>query len=340
MHRRDNTDLLIGSLALASGALLLRAALRGPRYSFRDKVVVITGGSRGLGLVMARMLADEGARLVICSRTLEQLESAEAELLKRGAQVMAVHCDVTDRSDVYALVDRTLHEWGRIDVLINDAGVIQVGPEETMDLDDYHEAMDVHFWGPLYMIRAVLPGMRKRREGRIVNISSIGGRVSVPHLVPYSASKFALVGLSEGLRAEYGKDGILVTTVSPGLMRTGSPRNAMFKSQHRAEYAWFVLGDSLPLLSMSAESAARQIIESCRRGDSSITLSLPARAAELLHGIFPGFMSDLAGLVNRILPGPGGIGHRKARGEDSQSWIAPSVLTTLTEQAAAKNNEM
>jgi NAD(P)-dependent dehydrogenase (short-subunit alcohol dehydrogenase family) len=253
---------------------------------------------------------------------------------------MAIHCDVTDRSDVYALVDHTLRAWGRIDVLINDAGVIQVGPLETMDLDDYRQAMDVHFWGPLYMIRAVLPGMRQRGGGRIVNISSIGGRISVPHLLPYCASKFALVGLSEGLRSELAKDGILVTTISPGLMRTGSPRNALFKGQHRAEYAWFALGDSLPLVSMSAESAARQIIESCRNGDAAATLSLPARAADLLHAIFPGFTADLLGLVNRLLPGPGGIGHAMARGEDSSSWMAPSVLTTLTERAAVRNNEM
>src|SRR5204863_2590958 len=122
----------------------------------------------------------------------------------------------------------------------------------------------------------VMPDMRARREGRIVNISSIGGKVSVPHLLPYSASKFALVGLSEGLRAELAKDGIVVTTVCPGLMRTGSPRNAQFKGQHRAEYAWFTLSDSMPFFSQSAERAARQILSACRHGEAEVVLSLPA----------------------------------------------------------------
>jgi NAD(P)-dependent dehydrogenase (short-subunit alcohol dehydrogenase family) len=316
------------------------ASLMRPKYSFRGKVVLITGGARGLGLVIARELASEGARLVICSRTLEQLERAEGELRERGADVMSFRCNVADRRDVYAMVDQTLHQWGRIDVLINDAGLIRVGPVETMTLQDYEDAMDAHFWGPLHTINAVVPGMKARGGGRIVNISSIGGRISVPHLLPYCASKFALCGLSEGMRSELAKDGIVVTTVSPGLMRTGSPRNAEFKGQHRAEYAWFTLGDALPVFSMSAESAARAIVEACRRGDSAVTLSLAAKAAHLMHGIAPGLTADLFALVNRFLPGPGGVGRQAIRGEHSGSWIAPSPLTALNEQAAQQNNEL
>jgi NAD(P)-dependent dehydrogenase (short-subunit alcohol dehydrogenase family) len=336
---RSNDDLLIGSLAVMSGALLLEGMLR-PRYSFRGKNVLITGGSRGLGLVIARQLAREGARVIICSRTAHQVQRAQEELVGMGAEVLAFTCDITDRVDVYSMIDQTLHEWGHIDVLINDAGIIRVGPVETMELEDYRQAMDVHFWGPLHTINAVLPGMKARRCGRIVNISSIGGRISVPHLLPYCASKFALTGLSEGLRSELAKDGIVVTTISPGLMRTGSPRNAEFKGQHRAEYAWFVLGDSLPLISMSAECAARQVLDACRRGEAARTLSLPARAADLLHAVFPGFTADLLGLVNRLLPGPGGIGRAAMRGEDSTSWVAPSPATALNEWAAASNNEL
>src|SRR6185437_14182851 len=178
----------------------------------------------------------------------------------------------------------TVHSrFGAVDVLVNNAGVIQVGPIEVMTHEDFELAMQAHFWGPLNTIMAALPGMRQRRSGRIVNISSIGGKVSVPHLVPYSASKFALVGLSEGLQAELAKDGIKVTTVCPGLMRTGSPRNADFKGKHRAEYAWFSISDALPGASMSAERAARQIIAACRRGDAEIILSLPANVAAKVH---------------------------------------------------------
>jgi short-subunit dehydrogenase len=157
--------------------------------------------------------------------------------------------------------------------------------------------------------------------------------------VPYSASKFALVGLSEGLRAELSKDGIVVTTVCPGLMRTGSPANAIFKGQHRAEYAWFSISDSLPVSTIQAERAARQIIAGCRRGDAEVILSIQAVVAIKFHQLFPELSADLRGLVNRLLPAAGGIGTRRAKGKDSQSELSPSWLTALSDEAAKRNNE-
>jgi NAD(P)-dependent dehydrogenase (short-subunit alcohol dehydrogenase family) len=334
-----------GALALAAtgaGAFLAGRAVarRLFGYSLRGKVVLITGGSRGLGLVMAREFAGEGARLVICARRTDELEAARADLKRRGAEVLAVPCDVTDRAQVNEMMNVARDRFGRIDVLVNNAGVIQVGPVEVMTAADYEEAMATHFWGPLYAILAVLPEMRKRGEGRIVNITSIGGKISVPHLVPYSASKFALVGLSEGLRAELLKDGVVVTTVCPGLMRTGSPRNALFKGRHRAEYAWFSISDSLPLSSMNAVRAARQIVAATKRGDAEVILTIQAQLAARFHGLFPGTTADLLAIVNRLLPSAGGIGRARAKGKDSQSALAPSWLTALSEEAALKNNEM
>ncbi len=340
MKRRNNEALIwaaAGAGALLAGRSLVRRLFE---YSFRGKVVLITGGSRGLGLVMAREFAREGARLVICARRRDELEAARADLKQRGAEVMAIPCDITDRAQVNEMMGVARDRFGRIDVLVNNAGVIQVGPVDVMTVEDYEEAMKTHFWGPLYTTLAVLPEMRRRGQGRIVNISSIGGKISVPHLVPYSASKFALTGLSEGLRAELMKDGVLVTTVCPGLMRTGSPRNALFKGQHRAEYAWFAISDSLPVTSMSAERAARQIVEATRRGSAEVILTIQAQLAVRFHGLFPGLTADLLGLVNKLLPGPGGIGRARAKGKDSQSSLAPSVLTALTERAARENNEM
>jgi NADP-dependent 3-hydroxy acid dehydrogenase YdfG len=180
---RQNSDLLVSSMAVLSAALWMDAWLR-PRYAFRGKVVLIIGGSRGLGLVMARQLVREGARLIICSRTTEQVQRAQSELCSLGAELLALACDITDRVDVYSMIDQSLHEWGCIDVLIHDAGDIRVGPVETMELEDYRQAMDVHFWGPLHVINAVLPGMKARGCSRMVNISSFGGRISVPHLLP------------------------------------------------------------------------------------------------------------------------------------------------------------
>ncbi|HEU4588431.1 MAG TPA: SDR family NAD(P)-dependent oxidoreductase, partial [Gemmatimonadales bacterium] len=185
-----------------------------------------------------------------------------------------------------------------------------------------------------------LPGMRRRRTGRIVNITSVGGKISVAHLLPYSVSKFASVGLSEGLRSALVRDGVYVTTVCPGLMRTGSPRHAWFKGQHRAEYAWFSISDSLPVVTIAATRAARRILDACRHGDAELVLPLSTALAVKLHALFPGVSANVLGLVDRLLPGPNGIGTVMRRGSESESRWSPSVLTALGNQAAARNNEL
>jgi NAD(P)-dependent dehydrogenase (short-subunit alcohol dehydrogenase family) len=328
--------------ALAAGGFVLAKAVvrKLSEYDFTDKTILITGGSRGLGLVLARELGSEDAQVVICARDDEELATARLDLEKRGVKVLAVKCDITSEHDVAQMVNAVHQRFGGIDVLVNNAGVIQVGPIEVMTPADFEHALQTHFWGPLNTILAVLPHMRASKSGRIVNISSIGGKISVPHLVPYSASKFALVGLSEGLTAELRKDGIYVTTVCPGLMRTGSPRNAEFKGRHRAEYAWFSISDALPVTSVSAENAARQIVEACRHGQAELIVSVQAKLAVVFRTMFPELTTDLLGVVNRLLPGAGGIGRRTAKGKDSTSRVSPSWITALNERAALKNNEV
>src|ERR1051325_2341768 len=309
-------------------------------FDLNGKTVLITGGSRGLGLVMAREFAREGGRLVLCARDEVELQSAQNDLETLGAEVMTVPCDITDKQSVTQMIERVNSRFGGVDVLVNNAGIIQVGPIEVMTEEDFEHAMQVHFWGPLNTILAVLPAMRAQKSGRIVNISSIGGKVSVPHLVPYSASKFALVGLSKGLRAELMKDGIKVTTVCPGLMRTGSPRNADFKGKHQFEYAWFSISDALPLLTVSAENAARQIVDACKRGRAELVISVPAKVAVLFESLFPEAMSQILAVVNQMLPGAGGVGTETRKGRESKSAWSPSWLTSLNEDAAMKNNEV
>lgn len=327
--------------AMAGGLLAARSLLRKAlEADLTDKTVLITGGSRGLGLVLAREFAREGARVAICARDEQELRSAELDLRERGAEVFAVKCDLRNTDEIAEMVSLIHDRFSGIDVLVNNAGVIQVGPVEEMTREDFEQAMATHFWGPLNTILAVLPQMRQRKEGRIVNITSIGGKIGVPHLVPYCASKFALVGLSKGLRAELRKDGIVVTTVCPGLMRTGSPRNADFKGQHRSEYAWFSISDALPLTSIKAERAARQIIGACKQGRAELIITVQAKTAVLLDALFPELSAEALSLVNRILPDAGGIGKDSAKGKDSTSSWSPSWLTTLNEDAALKNNEM
>lgn len=337
-----NTTNILGLFAVAAGACVVNSLVRRSRaYDFKNKVVLITGGSRGLGLVLAREFAREGSRLVICARDADELNRARLDLESHGAEVMTYKCDVSNRSEVMELVASIHDRFEGVDVLVNNAGVIQMGPLEVMTHDDFEKAMNAHFWGPLNVMMAVLPRMRARKSGRIVNISSIGGKVSVPHLVPYCASKFALVGLSRGMRTELLKDGVAVTTVCPGLMRTGSPRNAGFKGKHRDEYAWFSISDATPLLSVSAERAAREIVSASRNGRAELVISVPAKLAVIFDTLFTELTSDVFAFANKVLlPAPGGIGTREAKGKESSSAWSPSWLTTLNERAAVRNNEM
>ena len=327
--------------ALAAGAVVLKSALNHFfEYDLKNKTVLITGGSRGLGLVMAREFAREGARLVLCARDEEELQRARSDIDDYSAEVMTIPCDITNKQSVDEMVAAVNSRFGGVDVLVNNAGVIQVGPIEVMTTEDFEIAMQAHFWGPLYTTMAVLPSMRQKKSGRIVNISSIGGKVSVPHLVPYSASKFALVGLSKGLRAELMKDGIKVTTICPGLMRTGSPRNADFKGQHQLEYAWFSISDALPLLTVSAENAARQVVQACKRGQAELVISIPAKIAVTFDALFPELSTRMLAIVNQFLPEAGGVGTQRMKGRQSKSAWSPSWLTTLNDEAAVRNNEI
>jgi NAD(P)-dependent dehydrogenase (short-subunit alcohol dehydrogenase family) len=327
----------------AAGVLVSRLRRSTRAIAFADKTVVIFGGSRGLGLVLARELGREGARLILAARNADELGRARTDLHNRGVHATTIPCDIRRRDQVDATIARVIESHSTIDVLINDAGIIQVGPFERMTIADFEDAMATHFWGPLYTTLAVLPHMRRGGARRIVNISSIGGKIAVPHLLPYSASKFALTGLSEGLRTELLREGILVTTVCPGLMRTGSTYNAWFKGQHRREFAWFHLFDSTPGISMAATRAAQQIVEACRYGDPQLILTLSAKLAIRLNALSPGAMASAMAVVNWMLPsaGPAQPSSSAARpGWQSVSRLVPSALTTLSDRASVENNEL
>ncbi|MGH7941493.1 MAG: SDR family NAD(P)-dependent oxidoreductase [Limisphaerales bacterium] len=336
---RNNKIVLLTALALGAAA---GVALKRPRkrFSFRGRSVIITGGSRGLGLELARQLARQGARLTLIARDLMELKRAEREITSIGAEVLTVSCDIRRQEEVIEAVARTVTTMGRVDVLINNAGVIQVGPMDEMSLADFEDAMAVHFFGPLYFTLATLPHMSVGGGGRIVNISSIGGRIAVPHLLPYSASKFALTGFSDGLRAELKQKNILVTTVCPGLMRTGSARNAMIKGKYRQEYAWFSISSSMPVLSTNVERAAARIIEASRRGSPRLIIGAHAKIAILAHEIAPAAAAKFSAILNRLLPSrDSGTGEPKMGYESHSKW-SPSWLTQLNDKAAWKNNEI
>lgn len=294
----------VGLIGLGLAAREAVARLR--EEDLTGQVALVTGSSRGLGLALARHLADQGCRLVLCARDEEELERARAELAGRGAQVLAIRADVGDRDEVAHLIAEATRHFGAVDILINNAGFIQVGPLQSATPADFQHALDTMFFGVLYPTLAVLPQMRARRSGRIVNITSIGGRISMPHLIPYNVAKFAAVGLSEGLRAELAADGIRVTTVLPGEMRTGSHLNAFFSGPQEGEYRWFGFGASLPTIT-SAEKAARLIVKATKRGEAERIFPASANILVRLHGLFPGTTANLLRGVNCLLPSAEGV---------------------------------
>ncbi|CAN5331618.1 SDR family oxidoreductase [soil metagenome] len=336
-----NNNLIVGGIigiGLLSAYVTWQKNKR--KFNLENKTVLITGGSRGLGLVLARECAEMGARIAICARDGNELQRAKEDLESRGAEVFDAICDVRNQSEVLQLIEDVIIRFGRIDVLVNNAGVIQVGALENQTQKDFEDAMQVHFWGSFYTMQAVLPQMKKQGAGRIVNISSIGGKLAVPHLAPYCASKFALVGLSNAMRVELQKDNICVTTVCPGLMRTGSHINALFKGKNELEFAWFSLANALPVSSISAESAAKKIIKAVQNGDAELVISPQARLAAKANNLFPELTANISALINQILPSGGGIGKATATGLESTSFVSPSFLTSMLDRASTLNNEL
>jgi NAD(P)-dependent dehydrogenase (short-subunit alcohol dehydrogenase family) len=232
-----------------------------------------------------------------------------------------------------------IDHFDRIDILINNAGIIEVGPLDHMTREDYDRAMRLHFWAPYELVSQIVPEMRLWGGGRIVNISSIGGKVAMPHFAPYSASKFALTGFSDAIRAELARDNIQVTTVTPGLMRTGSHVNAKFKGNHDAEFAWFSAGAGLPLISMGADRAARKIVAAFRRGQPSLTLTFGARAAIAGNALFPNLTGYAMKIVNRFLPDAADEGGEQSRAGSELPRLTPEWMTRLADRATKKNNE-
>jgi short-subunit dehydrogenase len=331
--RSRNTTLLwlaagVGAVALARQAIRKRRA-----WDLNGKTALITGGSRGLGFEIAKQLVAAGARVALCARDLDELKMAEADLKSRGGEVFLLPADVSDREAVESIVHAVTDRFGSVDILVNNAGTIGVGPLEDMQIEDFEKSMQVHYYGPLYMTLAVLPGMRSRRSGRIVNIASIGGKVSVPHMLPYCGSKFALVGLSEGLRTELMKDNIYVTTACPGLMRTGGETHAEFKSDNAADQALFTFGATSPLTSIDATKAARQIVEALKFGDPEVVLSLQAKTMATAHNLFPGLFADMSGAAARFLP------QSSRSAAPSKSKIAPGILRALSGGSSSSANE-
>ncbi len=298
---------------VAAGLLVMKKlAARNHRLHIKDKIVVITGGSRGLGLALAEEFGKAGAKLVLAARDMEGLQRAEQMLRSRGAVsgedgIELFAGDLRKNETCQDLISHATEKFGQVDILINNAGVIHLGPIEKQPLQAYQDAMATDFFAAVQLITAVMPQMLDRCAGSIVNIASVGGKIPVPHLAPYNAAKFATVGYSATLCSELRSKGIRVTTVCPGLMRTGSYPNAIVVGDLEKEYRWFSLGASLPGVAHSSAGAARTILEATVEGRAEITVGLDAYMAARFYGVMPETVTTLGSLAERfILPATSG----------------------------------
>jgi NAD(P)-dependent dehydrogenase (short-subunit alcohol dehydrogenase family) len=327
-------------LGIGIGAFLIgRKLLKNDRMTdLRGKVFLITGGSRGLGLAIAKQLTSKGVKLALCARDPDHLNVAASQLRKSGCEVLTFSADLRNEHEAADMVQQVISHFGRIDVLINNAGVMLVGPENVLETEDYKKVMDSNFWSAFYTTQAAIPYFKHQHSGHIVNISSIGGKIAVPHMLPYSVSKFALTGYSQGIAAELAQYKIRLTTVTPNLMRTGSPRNITLKGDHEAEYAWFKISDSLPMFSQAAEQAAKSIVLAIEEGRENLTLTMTAKLAVALQAIAPDVVSSLAQLANKYLPHSNDPSEK--RGYQSESDASENILTATTDNAERDLNQL
>ena len=324
---RLQTKLLLGLVGGGAALYGLRSLLRSRRaIGLAGRVVVVTGASSGLGLIVARQAARQGARLVIASRDAAALERAAEDLRHSGSpEVVVVPTDVSNRDESDALIARAIEVFGRIEVLVNVAGIMLVGPIETLDPGDYERVMATNFWGQVYPTLAAIPHMKRQGEGRIGNVVSVGGKVAVPHMLAYSASKFALAGFSEGLRAELVKDNIFLTAIYPGTIRTGGHRHAEVKGDREAEYSWFALSDTIPGLSTSAEACGEALWDAVKHGEPERVVGLNAKLATGFHDFFPEWNAEVMAVVAASLPQSGGEGAEPVPGAEIGGKVAEFV---------------
>jgi NADP-dependent 3-hydroxy acid dehydrogenase YdfG len=193
--------------------------------NIEGKVVVITGASSGLGEATARLLSAQGATVVLGARRAERLQSLANELTASGGKALAITTDVTNRDEVKALVDSAVQKYGRIDVMINNAGLMPQSPLERLRIDEWDQTIDVNIKGVLYGIAAALPHMKQQKAGHIINVSSVAGHKVGPGFAVYAATKHAVRALSEGLRQEVKPYKIRTTVISPGAVATELPNS-------------------------------------------------------------------------------------------------------------------
>uniref|UniRef100_B8HVX0 Short-chain dehydrogenase/reductase SDR n=1 Tax=Cyanothece sp. (strain PCC 7425 / ATCC 29141) TaxID=395961 RepID=B8HVX0_CYAP4 len=254
--------------------------------------VLITGASQGIGKATALLFARQGYNVVLAARQPDRLEQTAVEVRDCGVQSLAVPTDVRKPEQVDHLVQCALEQFGSVEVLINNAGIYLSGPVESFSLEDWQQAIDTNLWGYIHTIHFLLPHFLQRGSGTIVNLSSIGGKVPIPYLVPYSTTKFAVTGLTEALQAELGVKGIQVCGIYPNLIKSAFMERAIFRGQTaadqqtRQDQVEQIL--QVPVVE-KPEDVAQSIWESVQQRRSQVLVG-SARLSATAYGVLPGLM--------------------------------------------------
>jgi hypothetical protein len=266
---------------------------------FRGRSIVVTGASSGIGADAALAFGQQGANVALLARRTAPLEELAAKIIKAGGKALALQCDVTDRARVFWAIEQARDAFGGVDVLINSAGVLIPDPIEQMRPEDLERMMMTNLYGAVHAMHAVLPIMRRAKAGNIVNVASLAGRRGVSPLGGYSATKFALVGLTEALRVELFGSGVHVSLVMPGVIDTPMARVAQKSSESLK---------GLPtMMAMPARWVTWAILAAAAFGLTEVDVPPGAAVAEKLASLFPGVTDAILSVGSRILQGAGAM---------------------------------
>lgn len=245
--------------------------------SMSGDVVVVTGASTGIGQATAGAFAREGATVVLAARSEGRLVRIAAEIEQAGGRAVPLAVDVTDRSAVFEKMQEVADTLGRIDVLVNNAGIGLLSPVHDMDPEELKRVFEVNFFGLIWCTQAVLPFMTRQKRGRIVNISSVAGKRALPHISAYCASKFALQAFSDSLRMEAAENGITVTVVCPPRVDTTFHDTPLMRQK----------GHRMSAPSLSADTVAAEIVRATRKGSREVVVSFYGRFFVFFHWLSP-----------------------------------------------------
>ncbi|MCP3136455.1 SDR family NAD(P)-dependent oxidoreductase [Pyxidicoccus xibeiensis] len=326
-------------LAAGAGLLLSAAARRARRIDLKGRVVVVTGGARGLGFAIARAFLQRGCRLAICGRDGGSVERAVEALRSEGADVFGAPCDATDAQQVRAFVEQVLARFGTIDVLVNNAGQCFAGPASQLEAETVEKALRGIFWVQFHPTMAVLPHMRSRRFGRIVNITSIAGKLPVAHQAAYTAGKHALTGWSETLAIELEREGIRVSTLTPPPLRNGAPLNVHFNGSAEEEFLWFTRVLTSRLATTTADRTARAVVDAAEHGDRERTISAISWLGARVQGVSPNLMTGFMALLERWQPPQGALGETSKMRPGHEVVATSQDARVHTLAAAAREDE-